>query len=400
MDEVGQAFVKSLTSDNVIWQRRLIRSGYFIGAVLFHLVLFLMLATWIIFKAPVTQGDAASFLPVSVPPPPPPAPPASSGGDTVSDLEPSVQVTPPPTVPTVVTTLGPSTFALKAVKVTLPNLPASLSSPPVGTGLSGHDAPGSGQGAGSPFGSSQSGGSPELTGYLYDLKQTSDGQPTNMDPGGYHNKIREFVASNWDPGVLRPYYKVTNPLNTSSIFIPIINAEDGPKAFGVEKEVQPNMYCVWYKVSAAPPQDGTYHFVGVGDDILVVRVNGRTVLDGTLNGVTDELRNKQSSMMMTNFNPTCEPDSHFWIGTPFHASAGESVDIDVLIGEEPGGKSAYFLYIMRDEDADSYQKQSNGSPLLPVFQLDSKPIKPESEPMSWPPFAAPPQPWTPEAGGM
>ncbi len=61
-----------------------------------------------------------------------------------------------------------------------------------------------------------------------------------------------------------------------------------------------------------------------------------------------------------------------------------------LIGEEPGGKSDYFLYIQRDES--TYEKQSNGSPLLPVFQLDANPIQPAGAPRSYPPFAAP-IPW-------
>jgi hypothetical protein len=372
------------------WQDRLIRSGYFVGALLFHLVIFFMVATWIVFKAPSTPVDNTSFQPVTVAPPPPPAPPAPSGGQAVNDLEPSVEMAPSACAPSIVVTSSPSNFSIKAVKVTIPNLPAAAT-PPAGTGLAGHDTPGQDSGSGSPFGTSQNTGTPELVGYLYDLKQTRDRKPTNMDPGGYHNKIKEFIASNWNSEILEPYYKSTQALSTSSIFIPVINASDGPKAFGVEADVQPNMYCVWYKVSASPPQDGTYHFVGVGDDILAVRVDGRTVLDGTLYGVTNELRHKQKSINMTNFDPTCGPDGDFWIGTPFHASASDPVDIDVLIGEEPGGKSAYFLYIQRDES--TYQSQSNGSPLLPVFQLDSKLIQPVSAPRSFPPFATTPEPW-------
>jgi len=385
--------VKSIVSDNDRWQGRLIRSGYFVGAVLLHLILFLLLATWIVFKAPATQVDVTSFLPVSVRRPPPPAPPPPSGGDAANNFEPAVQTAPPPTVPTIVATLNSSSFTVKTVKVAIPNLPASMSAP-VGTGLSGHDAPGQEAGAGSPFGSAGGSGVPQLEGYLYDFKQTRDGQPTNIDSGGYEHKILDFINADWDESVLRDYYKSPKPLSTSSIFVPVINAEDGPKAFGVENEVKPNLYCVLYKVTASPPQEGTYHFVGTADDILFVRVNHQTVLDGTDYGIDKELRAKEKSFQMTNFNPTFPNNADFWIGTPFHVSAGETVDIEILIGEQPGGKSDYFVYIMRDEDADAYQKQSNGSPLLPVFQLDSNPIKPVSEPMSWPPFAAPPQPWT------
>jgi len=376
------------------WQGRLIRSGYFIGAMLLHLILFLLLATWVIFRAPPVQVDATNFQQVAVKPPPPPAPPPPAGGDAVSELEPTVQVVPPPSVTSILSSTAPSAFMVPAVKVKMPSMPTSMA-PPASSGLNNSGgAPGSGAGAGSPFGTSASSGAPQLEGYLYDLKQTASGAPTNLDPGGYEHKIMEFINSDWNESVLRDFYKSPKPLSTSAIFIPVINAADGPAAFGVENEVKPNEYCVLYKVTASPPQDGTYHFVGTADDILFVRVNHKTVLDGTDYGIDKPLRGTEQSFEMTNFNPTFPNNGNFWIGTPFHVSAGETIDIEVLIGEQPGGRSDYFLYIMRDEDKDTYQKQSNGSPLLPIFQLDSKPIQPKGEPGSWPPFALPPQPWT------
>ena len=385
------AAVKASTAEKDRWQQRLVRSGYLVGAILFHIILFVLVATWIVFRPPAAD-QSATFLPTSVRPPLPPAPPPPSGGEAANDFEPSVDVSPPQAVASIITSPTMSSFSVKSVKVSIPNVPSS-STPPSGTGLSGQNAPGDQTGAGSPFGSSDDSGTAELQGYLYDLKQTRDQTPTGMDPNGYHGKIRDFVAANWDPEVLRPYYKARKPLSTSSIFIPIINAADGPKAFGVENEVQPDMYCIWYKVTAAPPVEGTYHFVGIGDDILVVRVNGTTVLDGCNIPVTDELRSKQKTINMVDFDPTYPPNGDFQIGTPFHLGAGEQADIDVLIGEEPGGKSDYFLFIQRDED--TYQSQSNGSPLLPIFRLNSTPIHPKGEPRSFPPYATTSDPWQP-----
>ncbi|MEI9999198.1 MAG: hypothetical protein WDO13_08490 [Verrucomicrobiota bacterium] len=372
------------------WHTRLVRSGYFFGAVLFHLIVLLMLATLVVFRPPPAPLDDTNFHGVKVPPPPPPAPAAPSGGASANAYEPAVDTAPPPCAPSVVCAPTACNFAVSPQKVNLPNLPASLSQP-VGSALAGHDLPGATSGSGSPFGAAESNGAAELEGYLYDLKQTSDRQPTNMDPGGYHNTIRQFIADNWNPSVLRPYYKAEKALHATSIFIPIIDAADGPKAFGVQDEVQPRLYCVWYKVTASPAQDGTYHFVGTADDIMLVRVNHRTVLDGSDGTVSDEVRAKQTRFNMTDFDPTFGPNGDFWVGTPFHVSAHEPVDIEVLIGEEPGGKSDYFLYIQRDED--TYEKQSNGAPLLPIFQLDPNPIQPKGEPRSFPPFAKTPEPW-------
>jgi hypothetical protein len=56
------------------WTERLSRSGYFFGAVLLHLIVFVMVATWVIFPAfhPPTEDFVKTYLPPSSPPPPPP----------------------------------------------------------------------------------------------------------------------------------------------------------------------------------------------------------------------------------------------------------------------------------------------------------------------------------------
>ena len=382
--------------DKAEWQRRLVKSGYFFGAVLLHLILFAMIATLIIFRAPVPPSDTANFTAAQVKIAPPPAPPPPSGGSTPSDADPTFTPSAPAAAPSLLTTASTSTFSVKSVTTKLPNLPPSLTDKAGSNGGAPGGGTGSGAGGGSPFGSPQDSGTPQLVGYLYDLKQTSGRQATpKMDPGAYHKKLKEFVGSGWNPGVLSDFYKAKNALNASAIFIPTLKAELGPKAFGVEKEVQPDMYCIWYKCTAAPTQDGTYHFVGGGDDVIAARVNGKTVFDGcSTDSIWADREKEEKNFEMTNFNPTF-PGNKFWIGKAFHVNAGEMVDIDVLIGEQPGGRSNYFLLIQRDEDLDSYAKQSNGSPLLPIFQLDSNVIKPQGEPQSYPPVAPTPVPWTP-----
>lgn len=60
------------------WTDRISRSGYFFGAVLLHLIVFVMVATWIVFPAfkPPTEDFTKTYVPAGAPPPPPPTPPA------------------------------------------------------------------------------------------------------------------------------------------------------------------------------------------------------------------------------------------------------------------------------------------------------------------------------------
>ena len=262
----------------------------------------------------------------------------------------------------------------------------------VGEGLGGGNGNG-GDGSGSPFGSVDS-TAPLLQGYLYDLKQTDDRKPTGMTPKKYHEALAQFVAADWDPHLLETYYKSKKPLNTPAIFVPTIHATEGPKAFGVENEVAPDMYVIWYKVTASAPEDGTYHFAGMADDILLVRVDGQTVLDGSLKPVQPELHKEETRVPVVGYKPTNIVQlGGLFVGRPMHLSAGIPIEIDVMIGEEPGGYSNYFLYVERDDA--TYDKQANGSPLWPIFQLDSTEIHPKGEKSLYPPFSDKMAPWKP-----
>jgi len=76
------------------------RSGYFFGALLFHLVIFILVATWVIFPAfhPPPDNIPQAFLPpapAAVPPPPPTSPqPPTVASDRAPAPSPAVIVTP------------------------------------------------------------------------------------------------------------------------------------------------------------------------------------------------------------------------------------------------------------------------------------------------------------------
>ena len=268
---------------------RLTRLGYFVAAVLLHLVLFVLLATYVIFNAPATPPDA-SFLKISIakPPPPIPTPPAqAAGGMAANALEPDVTVTPPPVAPSIITSVA-STFSVSSVSVKLPNL-ASLSDHASGTAVAGQGSSGSGAGNGSPFGSAIGSGSALFQGYLYDLKQTVDRKPTGMVSDQYRTILLKMLTSGWDPSLLAPFYRSPKPIYTSQILVPDMDANEGPKAFDAQGTVEPKLWVVWYKARLSPPTSGVYRFAGFADDELLVRVDGQNVLDGSIVGISPSL---------------------------------------------------------------------------------------------------------------
>jgi hypothetical protein len=220
------------------------------------------------------------------------------------------------------------------------------------------------------FGFRESRGGGALTGKFYDLKQTKESKPSNLNQDkGYPDELRQFV-SGWNESILTKYFSSPNPLYTTQIFIPKVPAEQGPRAFNLN--VQPKMWVVHYKGSVIPPESGTYRFVGMADDVLVVRFNGRVVLDcGSTNP-----SGKGPSQFYPMDGLQMKADMGWYKGLgrgeAFQVNAGESYPMEVLMGEWPGGD--FKAWLMLEKDGAQYDKDSKGNPILPIFKLQASEV--------------------------
>lgn len=226
---------------------------------------------------------------------------------------------------------------------------------------------------------------PGLVGTLYDLKQGPNLRANEMAPAGvelntpmapggwegfpqmkkYTQTITDFVRNGWSPFGFSSFYKAPNKLTATQIFIPQMLAAEAPKAFSVEKTVSPRRWVIHYTATIIPPKDGEFRFVGSGDDLLLVRIDGKTVLDANFPSerVAPEVNAKE---------PT-ESSGDNWAyykGGWFNLRKNSPVKMDVLIGEGPGGHLRAFLLI--DEKA-----AHNAPGDYAVFQLKDEPLPKE-----------------------
>ena len=84
-------------ADRKAWHDRLARSRYFFGALFLHVVLFALLATFVIFPAfkPPVEDFTKTYLPPSSPPPPPPPPQQTMTVPTQTVAPPTTTITSP-----------------------------------------------------------------------------------------------------------------------------------------------------------------------------------------------------------------------------------------------------------------------------------------------------------------
>ncbi|MES2921360.1 MAG: PA14 domain-containing protein [Verrucomicrobiota bacterium] len=187
-----------------------------------------------------------------------------------------------------------------------------------------------------------------LIGILYDFKQDQKRQKTPIDKDTFERAVARFVDSGYDEGLLNIYYRVPRALYTTQLQIPTITADSAPKAFGVEKTVEPQKWMVHYKGQIAAPEDGAYRFLGDADDFVVVAINGKTVLVAEMPG---------TPMGVKWFAKEGAPNRYQAAGDWINFRAGDPVDIDIVTGESPGGQYRCMLAV-----------QKRGGPVLP-FQL-------------------------------
>lgn len=275
-------------------------------------------------------------------------------------------------------------------KIVLPDMPVMTTSTHVVPGMMsgiGGMGTGRGLGAGGGMGSGGSGGGggggmtlfgfqrgEGLPGHFYDLKQSRDRKPVPVNVETFHAALADCLARGGDDGALAAFFKAPTTLYAPQLFTPSILASEGPKAFGVARDVpQPGYICVVYKGRVTAPESGQFRFVGMGDNVLAVRFAGRIVLDnGSLNiggpkpaaGYHYKLKWAEQAMGDGYYAGAVVGHGQ---GETFDVQAGETYDIAIIWGELDGGLS--LAQLLLEKIGENYSKDAHGNPKLPIFRM-------------------------------
>ena len=311
--------------------------------------------------------------------PPPPSDPVTPPTEPMPN-ENAVPVAAPSSFTALLTTApAPTTFnAGKLVPAATPATDVDKSLRELGSKL-GHGLPGSRPGGTVNFFGDKDPVANGFVGTFYDLKQTRSGKPTNVSPDEYHTIFRKFVREHWRESLLGEYFRGPKKLYATQILIPNMSADEGPKAFGLADKVQPSCWLVHYKARVSPPTDGTYHFVGGGDDVMIVRFNGKVVLDRCWAQQDEEWKPARNY----DYGYTGIPNG-FARGDALRLKAGQFYEMEVLIGEQPGG--LVFFSLLLEEEGVEYRRDARGNPILPVFRLAGGPLPEPGEGQTFPPY--------------
>ncbi|MGA0133899.1 MAG: hypothetical protein ACO3ND_06040 [Opitutales bacterium] len=291
-------------------------------------------------------------------------------------------------------------------------LPVAPMSPISGGMLSGSGSKGFGGGAGGGIGSGVGlgrggrnfvslfgarGFTNGLAGEFWDIKRAKDKRPlitlrpgvggygyTDDEIADYFRAIRNVIVAKGDAtSALSKYFRADAVLSANGIFQPTMDAAEAPKAFGVEKDVAPVLWLGVYRARIRAPFADQFRFVGGCDNVMVVIVNGKVVLDGSLKHMpgssarhyyASEWKQKTPPIPAMPAGPPTN-NFKFVYGDWIRMDSISDTEITILLGES-GGKYGAFLAI--DYKSANWHRKGGALPpggFLPVFLVG----KPDSE---------------------
>ena len=202
-----------------------------------------------------------------------------------------------------------------------------------------------------------------LEGHFIDFKQ--DRYREKAPQQGWMDAGKDFLRT-YKLREFRKFFNAPQKLYATHFYIPLINADEAPRAFGVETLVEPSQWVAVYQGQFRSAEGGSFRFVGTADDILIVGVKGRTVLSA---GFTESNPGKWKADTEPSFSGPSVSQylPKLTVGDWFKLAPNEPTELSVLIGEIPGGEFGCYLFI--EEKGVAYETTQEGRPILPVFKL-------------------------------
>ena len=203
-----------------------------------------------------------------------------------------------------------------------------------------------------------------LKGTFIDFKQDRNREEA-PEEDGWMDDGEDFLKR-WRLREFRRYFNAPQSLYATHFYIPIMDANEAPRAYGVEHLVEPSHWIAVYQGKFRSPVDGRFRFVGTADDILIIGVDEAIVISA---GYPDANPSDwEPKKPRTHPGPqVSEYIAPLTYGDWFTLKADEPRDLTIVVGERPGGEFASYLFIQ--QDGVDYETTGDGRPILPVFKL-------------------------------
>lgn len=229
----------------------------------------------------------------------------------------------------------------------------------------------------------------DMVGMFVDLSRDGKGnlRPEMQARGSFVRRdkqlfadVRYMVEHGFGKEAFAPFHVVPQRVYLSHLVLPYVKSAIGPSTYKVEKTVKKGApWVAVYKGRLQPETSGVYRVAGFYDDVLVVRVDGKEVLEftwETRNNGVDKPTGIGTGWVQKDAAVVGKHKMRGFQNTPltygdwFELRADQSVSIEILIGDNGGDGAEGGLtggILLVEKRGESYVKMADGMPLLPPF---------------------------------
>jgi hypothetical protein len=205
----------------------------------------------------------------------------------------------------------------------------------------------------------------DFVGTFYDFKRARRGTKLVTDQQHYQGEIRRFMKAGWKTSKLAKYYRSPKKLYSTTFVIPTLNSEVAPIAFG-EDETEGNYWMAHYKGQLVHQKGITFRFLGSGDELIAVRVNGEVVMAAAWPTVESEF--------IGDIWRSSSADSRKWwignntavVGDWITLEPGVPLDMEIILGDNGG--LACLMLAVQEKDVE-YERRAAGFK-FPIFKTE------------------------------
>ena len=220
------------------------------------------------------------------------------------------------------------------------------------------------------FGSGQTIGN-DLIGTFYDFKRRRNGATYPISESEFVDHLAKFIQSGFNKRTLANVYRSPRKLYATCFMVPTVKSAAAPAAFG-EPECGGWDWMCHYEGEIVHPEGIKFRFVGQGDDVLVVAINGKVVLNASWPGGTWDTQNTLS-IAAGGWQSHSSKSRTYKLGNNYAEygdwvtlEPGVPVKMDVIMGEVPGGHFDGMLAVQ--VEGEEYELNSQQGPILPMFK--------------------------------
>lgn len=207
---------------------------------------------------------------------------------------------------------------------------------------------------------------PGFEGEFFDLSQTRSRTSSSQSLPDEKAIAQAFLASG--ANALNKFRAEKIALQHQYIYFPVSPSSSLQSVMGAPPPQGQGPWLAYFRASLEPPRSGKFRFVGLGDSVLAVRVNGKSVLDGRSTFYEESRRSAKVEYLT---GPAGTHARALRAGEWINLKSGSRINVEVLVG---GSGVNFSAFLMMEEWGVSHPPRTDrAGTAFPLFQIGSPP---------------------------